>query len=71
MPCMVYSYPVLWQPKGDERLLKYITPLFSNPISLDTIRWAIGNALVDPSSVSKFILLYGPGGTGKRYQSET
>lgn len=65
MPCMIYKHPLSWTPGGEERLLKYITPLFHDSTNLATFRWILGNALVDPSSVSKFLLLYGQGGTGK------
>ena len=65
MPCSFDELPLSWCPGGSQRLLRYLTVLFPNTKDLDTIRWVIGNAVVDPGTASKFLLLYGPGGTGK------
>ena len=65
MPCTFNEIPLEWKPGGPERLLKYTLVLFPDERSLHTIMWIIGNAVVDPGTASKFLLLYGPGGTGK------
>lgn len=65
MPCALQQIPTSWAPNGEMKLYWYLGVLFHNPLELDTIRWIIGNALVDPGYSSKFLLLYGPGGTGK------
>lgn len=65
MPCSFDELPASWSPGGPQRLLRYLLVLFPDPKDLDTIRWIVGNATVDPGTASKFLLLYGPGGTGK------
>lgn len=65
MPCSFNKIPTSWSPGGAEKVLKYIRVLFKDQLELKTIQWVIGLIAVDPSSVSKFLLLYGPGGTGK------
>lgn len=65
MPCALQYIPTAWVPDGEQRLYKYLRVLFRDPVELQTIMWIIGNALVDPGYSSKFLLLYGPGGTGK------
>ena len=65
MPCSFTQIPQSWSPGGTERLLKYIRVLFLDQVEFNTILWVIGSIAVDPSSISKFLLLYGPGGTGK------
>lgn len=65
MPCSFNQIPRSWSPGGTERMLKFIRVLFNDQIELLTIQWTLGLIAVDPSSVSKFLLLYGPGGTGK------
>jgi hypothetical protein len=54
-----------WSRTDDLPMYNFISPLFKNPVELQTIEWAIGNALVDPCTSSKAIILYGKGGTGK------
>lgn len=65
MPCSFDELPTSWSPGGSQRLLRYLLVLFPDPKELDTIRWIVGNAILDPGTISKFLLLYGPGGTGK------
>lgn len=65
MPCSFNKIPRSWSPGGAEKILKYIRVLFTDQIELKTVQWIIGVIAVDPSSVNKFLLLYGPGGTGK------
>lgn len=65
MPCSFNKIPQSWSPGGTEKMLKFIRVLFNDDTELRTILWILGLVAVDPSSVSKFLLLYGPGGTGK------
>lgn len=65
MPCSFNQIPQSWSPGGAERVLRFIRVLFNDQVELKTIQWTLGLVAVDPSSVSKFLLLYGPGGTGK------
>lgn len=65
MPMFFKELPKRWSPGGPNRIYKYLAVLFTNLIELDSIKWIIGMAAVDPGSSSKFLLLYGPGGTGK------
>lgn len=43
----------------------YLRPLFPNEREYMTLKWVVGNSLLDPPSSSHFLILYGPGGTGK------
>ena len=65
MPIFFKELPKRWSPGGADRIYKYLAVLFINPVELDSIKWIVGMAAVDPGSSSKFLLLYGPGGTGK------
>jgi len=65
MPLSTRRYPKGWSRTDDFPMYKFISPLFPNPIELRTIEWVIGNALIDPSSFGKAVILYGEGGTGK------
>lgn len=65
MPCRFNEIPRMWTNGTPGRLFRYLLPLFSDPVEFETIMWVIGNAAIDPGSFSKFMLLYGPGGTGK------
>ena len=65
MPCAFDEIPRSWTPGGPERLLRYLSVLFPEVKTLHTIMWIIGNCIIDPGTSSKFLLLYGPGGTGK------
>jgi len=65
MPCSYDEIPPSWTSGGPERLLRYLLVLFPDSERLLTVMWIVGNAIVDPGSFSKFLLLYGPGGTGK------
>jgi hypothetical protein len=44
---------------------KYFEKFMAIPGELDTLMWVVGNALVDPCTISKCAVLVGPGGTGK------
>lgn len=44
---------------------QYMEACFSDRLDYDTIKWVVGNALIDPVRKSKFLILTGPGGTGK------
>ena len=65
MPCSYNQIPQSWSPGGAEKVLRFIRVLFNDQIELKTVQWVLGLVIVDPSSISKFLLLYGPGGTGK------
>jgi hypothetical protein len=65
MPFSFDHFSTKWSLGNTSRLYNYLRVLFSNDIEFDTVRWIIGMAATDPGSVSKFLLLYGPGGTGK------
>lgn len=65
MPCNYEYYPTKWLLDDRCRLLRYLSALFADIVELHTIMWIVGLAVVDPSPFSKFLLLYGPGGTGK------
>lgn len=65
MPCNYRAYPTEWDPAIETSLHIYLSALFTDPVELDTVKWIIGLAVVDPGTHSKFLLLYGPGGTGK------
>jgi len=54
-----------WERTDSFPLYRYISPLFTNPIEMLTFEWCLGNALVDPHSFSKAVILYGEGGKGK------
>lgn len=65
MPCTFNEIPRTWTASSPGRLYKYLSPLFTDVVEFYTLMWVVGNALVDPISFSKFVFLYGPGGTGK------
>ena len=65
MPCAFDELPKSWIPGGSERLFRYLSVLFPDTKELYTIMWIIANSIIDPGTTSKFLLLYGPGGTGK------
>lgn len=73
----MYVYAVCSQPAGHIALptkfqfpnvgawLAHILPFFPSKMTLATYLWCIGNCIVDPVSKPKFVLLCGPGGSGK------
>lgn len=65
MPCSYDEIPQMWTKGGPQRLYRYLAVLFLDQTDLLTIMWIVGNCAVDPGTMSKFLLLYGPGGTGK------
>lgn len=65
MPIAVARWPRHWVKTDDMPMYTFIAPLFPDPRELLTIEWVIGNALLDPSTQSKAVILYGEGGTGK------
>lgn len=64
MPCDFDMYPTMWK-NVPGKLFRYLQVLFNNPVDLMTIMWLVGNGLIDPGMLSKFLLLHGTGGTGK------
>jgi len=65
MSLSIPRWPRQWNRTDDMPMYRFISPLFSDPKELTTIEWVIGNALLDPSTYSKAVILYGGGGTGK------
>lgn len=65
MPVAVSQWPRQWVKTDDMPIYRFISPLFPDKRELTTIEWVIGNALLDPNSHSKAVILYGEGGTGK------
>lgn len=65
MPLSMKLIPRTWERTDSFAMYRFISPLFPNNTELLTIEWAIGNALIDPVSTSKAVVLYGEGGTGK------
>lgn len=58
-------WPSEWEKTERYPMYRFLKPLFVDPIDMSTIEWCIGNALVDPHSSSKAVVLYGQGGRGK------
>jgi hypothetical protein len=58
-------WPPEWERTEGYPMYRFLKPLFVDPIDMSSIEWCIGNALVDPHSSSKAVILYGQGGRGK------
>lgn len=43
----------------------FLRPLFNDDTEYDTLRWVVGNCLLDPPTPAVFPILYGQGGSGK------
>lgn len=65
MPCKFPELPRRWRYDGPGRLERYMLPLFSDHRELLTFKWIMGGIPLDPAMPSKFLMLYGDGGTGK------
>lgn len=65
MSLSIPRWPREWSRTDDMPMYRFISPLFPDPRELKTIEWVIGNALLDPTTYSKAVILYGEGGTGK------
>lgn len=65
MPCKFPSLPRAWEYDGPGRLERYMLPLFADHREFLTFKWIMGGIPLDPAMQSKFLLLYGDGGTGK------
>lgn len=65
MPCSYTELPLYWTPGGHARLRRFLSVLFPDPKRFATILWIIANAVLDPGTSSKLLLLYGRGGSGK------
>lgn len=65
MPLSIKQWPKRWERTNNFPMYQFISPLFPDGRELLTIEWVLGNALVDPNSFSKAVILYGQGGTGK------
>lgn len=59
------SWPPEWDRTSSYPIYRFLSPLFVDPEDMRTVEWAIGNALIDPHSFSKAVVLYGEGGRGK------
>lgn len=71
MPCKFSQLPELWVHREMSKLERFILPLFVDPIELTTLKWILGGIPLDPAMPSKFVILYGDGGTGKSTILET
>ena len=58
-------WPQKWSRTQSFPMYRMLSPLFVDPVEMKTVEWAIGNALVDPHSFSKAVILFGEGGKGK------
>lgn len=65
MPIFIDQWFKQWIRTPDFPMYRFIAPLFVDPVELKTMEWAIGNALIDPHTFSKTVILHGPGGHGK------
>lgn len=65
MPCKFPSLPRVWEYDGPGRLERFMIPLFADHREFLTFKWIMGGIPLDPAMQSKFLLLYGDGGTGK------
>lgn len=65
MPCKFPFIPKTWTHSEPGRLERYILPLFADPTEFLTFKWIMGGIPLDPAMPSKFLVLYGSGGTGK------
>lgn len=65
MPCKFPQIPNVWNRTGLCRLERFILPLFADTTELCTLKWILGGIPLDPAMPSKFLMLYGDGGTGK------
>lgn len=58
-------WPSEWERTSQYPLYRFVSPLFADPTDMTTVEWCIGNALIDPHSFSKTVILHGEGGRGK------
>lgn len=65
MPVRSTIHPTQYVFPGKCTLLGYIAQLFRDTRDLITVLWHVGNAVLDPVSNPKSLMLYGPGGSGK------
>lgn len=59
------NWPPEWERTPSYPMYRFLEPLFVDKTDMATVEWAIGNALIDPHSFSKAVILYGEGGRGK------
>lgn len=62
---MARRWPPSWDRTQSYPIYRFLSPLFVDPVELKTVEWCIGNAMIDPHSFSKAVILYGVGGKGK------
>lgn len=65
MPLHINFWPKTWVRTPKFNMYKFLSPLFSLEVEFKTLEWCLGNAMIDPHSFSKTVILYGPGGHGK------
>jgi len=65
MPVKTRTVPAIWSSEAGHPFQEYLARFFDDPDEFMPYMWSIGNALVDPASPSKFVVIYGRGGNGK------
>lgn len=65
MALSVRHRPARWSKTELYPMYRFLSPLFTDPTELTTIEWVAGNAMIDPHSFSKAVVLFGEGGHGK------
>ncbi|KAJ8063583.1 hypothetical protein OCU04_007452 [Sclerotinia nivalis] len=64
-PGSFVKLPLRWTHPGAGDIESFIYPLFDNDTDIETLKWHIGNSLIDPGGTPKALIMFGPGGTGK------
>jgi energy-coupling factor transporter ATP-binding protein EcfA2 len=65
MPCKHRILPLSWDRVETTKIEAFLEPLFVDRRELETLLWILGGILLDPMVQAKFVVLFGPGGTGK------
>ncbi|KAL9122216.1 MAG: hypothetical protein Q9187_001233 [Circinaria calcarea] len=65
MPIDTDAIPQVYKFPGTGTIIAFLTSVFPDMRKLVTVMWHIGNALVDPITRPKSLMLCGPGGSGK------
>ncbi|KAF7889370.1 uncharacterized protein EAF01_010863 [Botrytis porri] len=64
-PVTFVKLPLQWLWPGAGNIETFLYPLFDTDQDMDTLRWHVGNSIVDPGGTPRALILFGPGGTGK------
>lgn len=64
-PVSFTQLPLSWKYPGAMSVESYLYPLFRRDSDMDTVKWVIGNCLLEPTSTPRAMIVFGPGGTGK------